>query len=55
MNQVCVWFHIGYCLWFRIKFRVSIKYWADGIYFGCLGSGYDYGSGLRVPSYKKWF
>ncbi len=49
MNQVCVWFHIGQGLWFRIKFRVSIKYWADGIYFGCLGSGYDYGSGLGVP------
>ena len=40
-------------LWFRIKFRV-FKFWADGIYVGCLGSGYDYGSGLGVPSYKKW-
>ena len=41
MNQVWVWFHIRQGLWFRVKFRVSIKYCADGIYFGCLGSGYD--------------
>ena len=43
LNQVWVWIHIrqGLSLWSGMRFRISIKYWADGIYFGCLGSGYD--------------
>ena len=48
INQVWSLFHIRQDLWFRIKFRVSIKYWADGIHFDCLGSGYDNESGLGL-------